>query len=86
MEDLAGRADAERGCFFLMERTQAFQVLAGLGEADMLADNFGDIHPIPDLTDEFDRNLASRHSDPRSSRARLSPPTGGQSKPIEGNE
>ena len=52
-----------------MERTQAFQVLAGLAQADMLADDFSDVYPVSDLTDKFNRNLASRHADPRSSRA-----------------
>ena len=52
-----------------MERTQAFQVLTGLAQADMLADDLGDVYPVSDLTDEFNRNLASRHADPRSSRA-----------------
>jgi hypothetical protein len=65
MENLSRGTDREGRRFFLMERTQAFKILASPGQRHMLADNLRDVYPVSDLVDDVVRNQALAHSGPR---------------------
>ena len=61
MKNLAGRTDGKGGRFFLMERTEPFQVLAGPSQTHVMSNDLDDIDPIPNLIDHIFRNQTSAH-------------------------
>jgi hypothetical protein len=61
VKNLLGRIDGKRRGFFLVKRTQPLEILAGSGQAHMVADYIGDINPVSDLVDDIVRNQASSH-------------------------
>src|SRR5574340_989831 len=65
VEDLSRGTDREGRGLFLVERTQAFQVLPGSGQRHVLTHDLRDVHPVSDLVDHIVRNQASAHGGPR---------------------
>jgi hypothetical protein len=61
MKNLAGRTDRKGRRFFLMERAETFQVLAGTGQTHVMPYHLDDIDSIPDLVDHIFRNQTSAH-------------------------
>ena len=61
MKNLAGRTDGKGGRFFLMERTETLQVLAGPSQAHMMSNHLGNVDPVSDLIDHVFGNQTSAH-------------------------
>lgn len=61
MEDLARRTDCKGRTFLLVKWAQAFQILTGSGQTDVLSDDLRDVDPVPNLIDDVFGNQASAH-------------------------